>query len=103
MEVDYRKFPVLVVDDEPDILRAFSFNYGDEFDVVTAPNGAQGLEVLASRDPAVIVADQRMPAMSGTEFLERSMSLRPDAMRIETPTSIIGVRGTHIAVRTEGP
>src|SRR5262249_6257116 len=34
------------------------------------------------KGPPVIVADQRMPAMSGTEFLERSMSVRPDAVRI---------------------
>jgi two-component system response regulator HupR/HoxA len=82
VEVDYRQYPVLVVDDEPDILRSFTFNYGDDFQVLTAPSGAQGLQVLETREPAVIVADQRMPAMSGTEFLERSMALRPDAVRI---------------------
>jgi two-component system response regulator HupR/HoxA len=82
VEVDYRRFPVLVVDDEPDILRSFSFNYGDDFDVVTADGGARALELLRTRDAAVIVADQRMPAMSGTEFLERSMAVRPDAVRI---------------------
>ncbi len=82
MEVDYRRYPVLVVDDEPDILRSFTFNYGDDFDVVTASSGAQGLQLLEAHEPAVIVADQRMPAMSGTEFLERSMSVRPDAVRI---------------------
>ena len=82
MEVDYRGFPVLVVDDEPDILRSFAFNYGDEFALLTAESGARGLELLRQHDAAVIVADQRMPAMTGTEFLERSMELRPDAVRI---------------------
>jgi len=82
VEVDYRQFPVLVVDDEPDILRSFVFNYGDELRVVTAESGARGLELLAQHDPAVIVADQRMPGMSGTEFLERSMQARPEAVRI---------------------
>jgi two-component system, NtrC family, response regulator HupR/HoxA len=82
VEVDYRQFPVLVVDDEPDILSSFSFNYGDDFDVLTAPSAAQGLELLSAHDAAVIVADQRMPAMSGTEFLEHSMAIRPDAVRI---------------------
>jgi two-component system response regulator HupR/HoxA len=80
--LDYRRFPVLVVDDDPDILSSFRFNYGDEFEVVTAESGARGLELLRAREPAVIVADQRMPVMSGTEFLERSMALRPDAIRI---------------------
>jgi two-component system response regulator HupR/HoxA len=82
VEVDYREYPVLVVDDEPDILRSFTFNYGDDFQVMTAASGAQGLQLLETQEPAVIVADQRMPAMSGTEFLERSMTLRPEAMRI---------------------
>src|SRR5206468_2227027 len=72
----------LLVDDEPDILRAFTFNYGDDFEVLTAGSGAQGLSLLETHEPAVIVADQRMPAMSGTEFLERSMAIRPDAVRI---------------------
>ncbi len=82
MAPDYRQFPVLVVDDEPDILRSFRFNYGEEFDVLTAESGTRGLDLLAAHDVAVIVADQRMPAMSGTEFLERSMDVRPDAIRI---------------------
>ena len=80
--MDYRQFLVLVVDDEPDILRAFAFNYGDDFQVLTAESGAHGLALLETHEPAVIVADQRMPAMSGTDFLERSMVLRPDAVRI---------------------
>src|SRR5215468_2790867 len=79
---DYRQFPVLVVDDEPDILRSFRFNYDEDFDILTAESGARGLDLLAAHDVAVIVADQRMPSMSGTEFLERSMDVRPDAIRI---------------------
>ena len=82
VEIDYRKYPVLVVDDEPDILSAFKFNYEDEFDIFTASSGAQGLELMKNREPAVIVADQRMPSMSGTEFLERSMDVSPDAVRV---------------------
>ena len=82
VEVDYRRFPVLVVDDEPDILRTFAFNYEDDFTVRTAPSGARALELLAGEDVAVIVADQRMPGMTGTEFLEHSVQVRPDAMRI---------------------
>jgi two-component system response regulator HupR/HoxA len=82
VEFDYRRFPVVVVDDEPDILRSFTFNYGDEFQIFTADSGARGLELLQEHDPAVIVADQRMPGMSGAEFLARSMEVRPDANRI---------------------
>jgi len=82
VEINYRQNPVVVVDDEPDILRAFAYNYGDEFEVLTAESGSRGLELLQAHDPAVIVADQRMPHMNGVEFLQRSMQLRPDANRI---------------------
>ena len=47
MEVDYRQFPVLVVDDEPDILRSSSFNYGEDFDVLPAPSAAQPSAAIA--------------------------------------------------------
>jgi two-component system response regulator HupR/HoxA len=80
--LDYRSFMVLVVDDEPDILRSFELSYGDECTIVTAGSGAHGLEVLAAQDVSVIVADQRMPGMDGSEFLERSMAVRPDAVRV---------------------
>jgi DNA-binding NtrC family response regulator len=82
VEIDYRQHPILVVDDEPDILRSFAFNYGEEFQIVTAEGGARGLTLLAEHDAGVIVADQRMPGMSGAEFLERSVSVRPDAVRV---------------------
>ena len=82
MELDYRAFPILVVDDEADILRAFELGYGDDFTIVTAESGARALELLATEDVGVIVSDQRMPGMDGSEFLERSMSIRPNAIRI---------------------
>ncbi|HWP67190.1 MAG TPA: sigma-54 dependent transcriptional regulator [Candidatus Limnocylindria bacterium] len=82
MALDYRRFPILVVDDEPDILRSFELNYGDEFHIVTAEGGEEGLVLLEKHPVAVVVADQRMPRMDGTEFLRRSMQVRPDAVRI---------------------
>jgi two-component system response regulator HupR/HoxA len=80
--LDHRAFPVLVVDDETDILRAFELSYGDDFTILTADGGVRALDVLASEDVSVIVSDQRMPGMDGSEFLERSMEVRPDAVRI---------------------
>jgi two-component system response regulator HupR/HoxA len=82
VDLDLRSFPILVVDDEPDILRSFELSYGDEFNVVTAESGPRGLDVLKSEDVSVIVSDQRMPGMDGSEFLERSMNVRPNAVRI---------------------
>jgi two-component system response regulator HupR/HoxA len=82
MDLDHRRFIVLFVDDEREILRAVEYAYGDDFTVLTAESGPQALELLAQHDAAVIVADQRMAPMNGTEFLERALVVRPDAIRI---------------------
>ncbi len=74
--------PVLLVDDEQDNLDAFRFNFKGSFHLHTALSGAEGLELLEHRDVAVIITDQRMPRMSGTEFLRRARDLRPDAVGI---------------------
>ncbi|HYC23469.1 MAG TPA: sigma-54 dependent transcriptional regulator [Candidatus Bathyarchaeia archaeon] len=81
-EIDYRSYPVLVVDDEPDILASFRLAYGNEFAVHCAESGPLGLEILREQEIAVVVADQRMPEMAGTEFLERTMTVRPELVRI---------------------
>ena len=80
--LDYREFPILVVDDEPEILRTFHFNYGREFAVLTAPGTEDALAVLRATDVAVLVADQRMPGRSGVDLLAAAREIRPDALRI---------------------
>ena len=75
-------YPVLLVDDEPDNLDAFRFNFRKNFDLHTALSGAEGLEVLRQHEVAVIVTDQRMPEMTGTEFLRHAREVRPDAVGI---------------------
>ena len=58
--IDYRAHPVLVVDDEPDILASFRLGFGRDFQILCAESGARALEILAATEVAVIVADQRM-------------------------------------------
>ncbi|MCA9597494.1 MAG: response regulator [Myxococcales bacterium] len=63
---------VLIVDDEPQVLIALEDVLSDEYTVLVADSGARALELLcAQRDVAVVVTDQRMPAMSGDELLAR--------------------------------
>ncbi|MDG2305342.1 MAG: response regulator [Candidatus Binatia bacterium] len=81
-ELDYRKFPTLVVGDEPDILASFRLAFRREFTVYCAAGGAAGLEILEKEPTAVVVADQRMPDMNGLEFLQKTMDARPDLVRI---------------------
>jgi len=82
VEIDYRNYPVLAVDDEPDVLQILKHTCHREFSLETVPSGAAALEALVERDFAVILADQKMPGLTGTELLEKSMQIRPDAVRI---------------------
>ena len=74
---------LLLVDDEENILSALRrLLRRDGHQIHTATSGAQGLEVLARENVDVIVSDQRMPGMTGTEFLRHARQLRPDTVRI---------------------
>jgi DNA-binding NtrC family response regulator len=73
---------VLCVDDEPNILRTLHWMLHKEFNVMTATDGASALELLRKHDFDVIVSDQRMPGMIGSEFLRQACEVAPRAMRI---------------------
>ena len=78
------KGKILFVDDEENILRSLQRLFMDEeVEVFTASSGAKGLEILA-REPevGVIVSDQRMPEMTGVDFLEKSKAISPQSIRI---------------------
>ncbi|APR81188.1 Response regulator of zinc sigma-54-dependent two-component system [Minicystis rosea] len=81
-DLDWRGFDVLVVDDEEDNLDAFRFAFRKAFSLHYALGGQEALNLLERLDPAVIVSDQRMPGMSGIEFLRRAKERRPDTVGI---------------------
>lgn len=80
--MDYRSYPVLYVDDEKSNRVVMKHNLGAEFDLVLADSGEQALELLESRSIAVLLADQRMPKMTGVELCERVRPLYPDVERV---------------------
>jgi len=74
---------ILIVDDEPVVLTALKFTLEREgFHVVACNSPLKALTILAERDFAVIISDQRMPEMLGLDFLVESRRLRPHASRI---------------------
>jgi PAS domain S-box-containing protein/diguanylate cyclase (GGDEF)-like protein len=80
---DEERRTVLVVDDEPGIRTALTrMLRSDGYRVLTAAGGDEGLHVLALNPVQVIISDQRMPGMSGTEFLGKVKELYPETMRI---------------------
>lgn len=84
--------PVLfAIDDDPDVLRTLErdlrHRYSDRFRVLHAHGGSAALETLKqlklrNGTVALFLVDQRMPHMSGTEFLEEAMKLFPEAKRV---------------------
>src|SRR5215212_2606505 len=82
MALDVKRYPILVVDDEQDNLDAFRFNFRKTFDIVTATGGAEALQILAEKDVAVVVTDQRMPRMTGVELLREVRTRQPEAVGI---------------------
>lgn len=74
---------VLLVDDEENVLQAYSRVLRGKFDVDTALGGEAALECMADKGPyAVVVSDMRMPGMDGVAFLAWSMAQHPDTIRI---------------------
>ncbi|MCL1472287.1 response regulator [Argonema antarcticum] len=84
MSLERRKKPkMLVVDDEPDNLDLLFRTFRRDFNVLKAESGVHALEVLAVEgEVAVIISDQRMPEMKGTEFLSKTVPQFPDTVRI---------------------
>jgi CheY-like chemotaxis protein len=78
-----KKPKMLVVDDEPDNLDLLYRTFRRDFEVLRADSGANALSVLSTEgEVAVIISDQRMPEMKGTEFLSKTVPQFPDTVRI---------------------
>jgi signal transduction histidine kinase/class 3 adenylate cyclase/CheY-like chemotaxis protein len=74
---------ILVVDDEPDNLDLLYRTFYRDYKVLRATSGPAALDLLAQEgEVAVIISDQRMPIMSGTEFLSLTATQYPDIIRI---------------------
>lgn len=74
---------ILLVDDEPSVLEALEDSLRREpWMVQSATSAGQALEILAVTSADVVVSDERMPGMTGSEFLARVCREYPDVMRI---------------------
>src|SRR6185436_7421650 len=73
---------ILAVDDEPANLRMVERLLRKDHRVLTAGSGEEALEMLKREHFSLIVTDQRMPGMTGTDLLRESMKTSPDTVRI---------------------
>ncbi|NMG05551.1 response regulator [Brasilonema sp. UFV-L1] len=102
---------IITVDDDPEVLQAVARDlrqeYGDRFRIIRADSGTSALEALEqlklrNQPVSLFLVDQRMPHMSGVEFLEQAMSMFPDAKRAlltayaDTDAAIRAINNTKI-------
>lgn len=73
---------ILFVDDEERILRSLAMQFRRQYDVLTESDPRRALERLKSEAVHIIVSDQRMPQMSGAEFLAQASEIAPHSLRI---------------------
>src|SRR5437868_13949676 len=97
------KHTILAVDDEPANVRMLERLFHKDFRVLTAASGEEALEILNRETVTLIITDQRMPGMSGTELLRKSRSPHPEMVKIiltantdiDTLIDAINITGAH--------
>ncbi|HLA36149.1 MAG TPA: response regulator [Rhodocyclaceae bacterium] len=82
MSATGRKGRVLCVDDEPHVLRALQWLLKKDFEVQTAASAGEGMRLIQRNDFDVVISDQRMPGISGVEFLREVRKTTPRSVRI---------------------
>jgi response regulator RpfG family c-di-GMP phosphodiesterase len=76
------KPPILLVDDEPEMLYSLKELLRREFELYTAERGREALEIVRQHPPHVLMTDQRMPEMTGVQLLRHVKDLSPQTVRI---------------------
>lgn len=77
-----KKINILYVDDEMNNLVSFKATFRMKYNVFTAISGEEAIKLMDENIIHIIITDQRMPSMTGVEFLERILEKHPDPMRI---------------------
>lgn len=77
-----KKYSILYVDDEEQNLISFKATFRREYNIWTALSGEEGLKILNDQIIDLIITDQRMPQMTGIQFLEKVIPQYPDTVRM---------------------
>jgi signal transduction histidine kinase len=77
-----RKHTILVVDDEPDVVKSVQDLLRLDFRVLGATRASEGIKLLEQEEIHVVMSDQRMPEMTGVQFLNHVRGEFPEAIRL---------------------
>ncbi len=75
-------YKIMIVDDEPANLRVLERLFRPNYQVITAPSGAEALALLERHEVELLITDQRMPAMTGIELMTKTVAIRPQMVKI---------------------
>ena len=93
-----RKEKILTIDDDPDILDVLELTLSEQYEVLQAGNGDEGLNVLRQKNPDLIICDYTMPVMNGREFCK---ALKKDILLRHIPIIMLTGKG-EVHDRIEG-
>lgn len=77
-----KKYNILYVDDETNNLTAFVATFRRQFNVFTATSGREGMDIMRHNNIQIVITDQRMPEMTGVQFLESIIPEYPNTIRM---------------------
>jgi signal transduction histidine kinase len=80
--MNYKQYAILYVDDEPANLTTFSYCFEEQFRVLTALDGEEALGILRTGSVALLLADQRMPGMTGAQLCAVVRDRHPEVVRM---------------------
>lgn len=80
--METKDFTILYVDDEMHNLISFRATFRREYNILIAQSGKEGLEIMSTQRVHLIISDQRMPEMTGVQFLEKTLPEFPDVIRM---------------------
>lgn len=82
-DAGHKKPKLLLLDDEQRIINALKAIFRFKYDVYSATNSSDALDILSQHDDiAVVISDQRMPEMTGVDFLQQAKEISPNTIRI---------------------
>jgi len=82
MDSENKLYRILYIDDEEHNLTSFNSTFRRDYEIHLATSGQMGLDIMKNNNIQLVITDQRMPEMTGVEFLEKILPLYPDCMRI---------------------